>query len=128
MNDSNEKPVVLVVDDIPANIKVLASFLEQDYRVIAATSGERALQIVSAAPPDILLLDIRMPDMDGFAVCEALQAMESARKIPILFVTGESDPEEEAHALASGAVGLIAKPVIPSVVLAHVKRALLSLA
>ncbi|MEO5354370.1 MAG: response regulator [Magnetococcus sp. XQGC-1] len=115
------KPTVLIVDDVPGNLKVLAALLGSDYQVVVAISGQEALRLVAAAPPDIIILDIIMPKMDGYAVCAQLQAQQATREIPIIFITVKSDPEDETRGLALGAVDFITKPFSPSVVLARVK-------
>ena len=115
---------VLIVDDTPANIHVIKSILQGDYKIKAATSGEKALQIVGKAPPDLILLDVMMPEMDGYEVCRQLKADPSTAAIPVLFVTGHADDEEQAKGMALGAVAYIAKPVDPEELLGHVVRCL----
>ncbi len=113
---------ILVVDDTPDNIDVLSGLLRPAYRVKAATSGERALQIARAQPhPDLILLDIMMPGMDGYQVCETLKSDPRTRHIPVIFVTARSEVEDEARGLALGAVDYITKPVSPPIVLARVR-------
>ncbi len=125
MTDANTKKVVLVVDDAPANLAILSEILKSTYQVRAAKSGALALKIAHAPrPPDIILLDVEMPEMDGYEVCEKLKADETTRSIPVLFVTGHTQPEQEARGLALGAVGYISKPVEPAVVLAKMAQAL----
>ena len=113
------RPTVLVVDDQPENIAVLHSILEQEYRVKVATNGERALGIVlSDQPPDLILLDIMMPGIDGYEVCRRIKARPHRRGIPIIFVTAMEDQEDEALGLALGAEDYITKPFNPSIALA----------
>jgi len=122
MNDPVEKQAVLVVDDTPANIQVLMETLKDDYRIVAAINGERALQLaISDPPPDIILLDVMMPEMDGYEVCAKLKADAKTRDIPIIFVTAMSDTQDEAKGLELGAVDYIIKPISPPVVSARVK-------
>jgi len=120
MADDNPKKVVLVVDDAPANIQVLSAILKEQYKVKAATSGEKALKIAtSASPPDIILLDILMPEMDGFEVCEVcrqLKASDVTRAIPVVFVSGADTSEDKEKGLALGAVEFLTKPVDPGLV------------
>jgi len=113
---------ILVVDDSPENIDILASILRGSYQVKAAISGERALKVVAAAPPDLILLDIMMPDMDGFEVMERLKSDPQAASIPVIFVTGKTDDADREKGLALGAAGFITKPVDPDIVLATVKE------
>jgi sigma-B regulation protein RsbU (phosphoserine phosphatase) len=123
MNDQVEKQTVLVVDDTPANIKVLMETLKDDYRIVAAVNGQRALQLAASDPnPDIILLDVMMPEMDGYEVCAKLKADAKTRDIPIIFVTAMSDTQDETKGLELGAVDYITKPISPPVVSARVKN------
>jgi sigma-B regulation protein RsbU (phosphoserine phosphatase) len=123
MNDQVEKQTVLVVDDTPANIKVLMETLKDDYRIVAAVNGQRALQLAASDPnPDIILLDVMMPEMDGYEVCAKLKADLKTREIPIIFVTAMSDTQDETKGLELGAVDYITKPISPPVVSARVKN------
>lgn len=118
----SERKTVLIVDDSPENIDLLASILNREYKVKAAPNGPKALKIAgSTRPPDLILLDIMMPEMDGYEVCRQLKNNESTRDIPVLFVTAKSDVEDEAAGLAMGAVDYIVKPISPPIVLARVK-------
>jgi len=120
-----EKQTVLVVDDAPMNIDVLAGILQDEYHVKAATGGEKALKIArSETPPDIILLDVMMPEIDGHEVCRRLQADEVTRDIPVIFVTAMGEAEEETAGLEMGAVDYIIKPVSPSIVKARVRNQL----
>lgn len=117
-----ERASILVVDDVPANIEVLSGILRADYRVRAATSGARALAIaLSDAPPDLILLDVMMPDMDGFDVCRRLKSDLRTRRIPVIFVTAMSEIEDETAGFAAGCVDYLTKPVSPPLVLARVR-------
>ncbi len=118
MTDPLTKKIVLVVDDAPANLAVLSEILKPAYQVRAAKNGALALKIAHAAtPPDVVLLDVEMPEMDGYEVCEKLKADQGTRDIPVVFVTGHADPEQQQKGLALGAAGYLTKPVEPAQVL-----------
>jgi putative two-component system response regulator len=123
MNDQHVmRHTVLVVDDTPANITVLGETLRPHYQVRVAISGERALRAVALSPrPDLILLDIMMPDMDGYEVLNALKADEATRDIPVIFITAMDSVESETQGLALGAVDYITKPLNPDIVLARVR-------
>jgi putative two-component system response regulator len=124
-SDDQARASILVVDDIPANIEVLAGILRSEYRVRAATSGARAVAIAtSESPPDLILLDIMMPDLDGLEVCRRFKADLRTRNIPVIFVTAMSEIEDEAEGFAAGCVDYVTKPVSPSIVLARVRTQL----
>jgi sigma-B regulation protein RsbU (phosphoserine phosphatase) len=115
------KPSILVVDDTLANLTLMTGLLQDDYQVRAATSGEKALKIAcSDNPPDLILLDIMMPEMDGHEVCRRLKADEKTRDIPIIFLTAMSEAEDEEKGLKLGAVDYITKPVSPPIALARI--------
>ncbi|NVZ08840.1 PleD family two-component system response regulator [Allochromatium humboldtianum] len=115
-------PSILIVDDMPANIRVLADTLKSDYRVRVATSGAKALEIAAGSPPpDLILLDVMMPEMDGYEVCRRLKDDPRTSTIPIIFVTAKDEAEEEAHGLGLGAVDYIAKPFHLPIVRARVR-------
>jgi len=119
-----DKPVatVLVVDDTPDNLSLMSALLKDHYKVKVANHGEKGLRIANAeAPPDLLLLDIMMPDMDGYEVCRRLKAEPRTRNIPVIFLTAKNEPEDEARGLALGASDYITKPISPAIVLARVK-------
>lgn len=108
-----DKKVILVVDDNPENIDVLVGILKADYKVKAATSGEKAVKTCMKNPPDLVLLDIMMPEMDGYQVFEALKADASTANIPIIFATGMSENEDQEKGMSMGAKGYLTKPVDP---------------
>ena len=115
-------PVVLVVDDTPDNLALMAELLKERYSVKVAANGERALKIAQTQPqPDLVLLDIMMPDMDGYEVCRQLKAQDSTKDIPVIFLTARTDTEDERQGLALGAVDYITKPVSPPILLARVQ-------
>jgi len=128
MNDAEQiiseedKPTILVVDDTPANIQVIALILKDDYRIKVATSGEQCLeQALGKDKPDLILLDIMMPGMDGFEVCRILKSESATAKIPVIFVTGKQDIHDEQKGFELGAVDYIIKPIRPVIVAARVK-------
>lgn len=112
---------VLVVDDEPANIDILKDVLAPYYTVRVAPSGMIALKIVEKNPPDLILLDVMMPQMDGFEVCRVVKSNPVSAKIPIIFVTALGHGEDEERGFAAGATDYIAKPISPPIVLARVK-------
>ena len=112
---------LLLVDDVPANIKVLIEALEDTYEIIIATNGKRALHwAASDQPPDLILLDIMMPEMDGYEVCERLKANPRTRDIPVIFVTAMHEEEDETRGLALGAVDYVHKPYSLSIIKARI--------
>ncbi|MES2884713.1 MAG: two-component system response regulator [Pseudomonadota bacterium] len=115
------KPVVLVVDDTPFNIDVLRGVLSDRYTLKVATNGEKALTLARSQPqPDLVLLDVMMPGMDGYEVCRRLKRDELTRNIPVVFVTSMSEVEDERKGFESGGVDYITKPVSPPLVQARV--------
>jgi putative two-component system response regulator len=111
----------LIVDDEPANIAVLADLLSDQYRILGANGGRRALSIAMAAPkPDLILLDVMMPETDGYQVLSSLKQADATRDIPVIFVTALSDMADERRGFALGAVDYITKPIRPEIVLARV--------
>ena len=114
------KPTLLVVDDQPANIQVLHQIFKADHEVYMATSGEQALVFCASQLPDLILLDVVMPGMSGHQVCSQLKGDARTRDIPVIFVTGHNNPEDETEGLRLGAVDFIPKPVNASIVRARV--------
>ena len=122
MSTEQEKFRILFVDDVPANIKILVELLKVDYDVIFTDNGADALKIAASDPqPDLILLDIMMPDMNGYEVCEHLKADDATREIPVIFVTALTDDEDEERGLAMGAVDYIRKPFSMAIVKSRVK-------
>ena len=116
------KPTILVVDDTPDNITLLCGLLGDQYKNKVATNGQKALQIAFAEPhPDLILLDIMMPGMDGYEVCRQLQANPSTSSIPVIFLTAKSQDEDEARGFSLGAVDYITKPITPAILIARVQ-------
>ena len=123
--NSQKPPVILVVDDTPDNIDVLSAVLSSTYRIKVATNGERAIKIALANPDiDLILLDIMMPGMNGYQVCEHLKTHPETRNIPVIFVTAMSEVADEKKGFELGAVDYITKPVSPPIVLARIKTQL----
>ncbi len=119
---SREKPVVLVVDDQVRNIQVVGNTLSAaGYEILPATSGEQALQRIAARRPDVILLDVLMPEMDGFEVCQVLQDDPETREIPIIFVSAADDQDIIIRALAAGGVDYVTKPFNKSELLLRVR-------
>jgi signal transduction histidine kinase/FixJ family two-component response regulator/HPt (histidine-containing phosphotransfer) domain-containing protein len=115
------RATLLIVDDQPLNIEVLYRALSDSYQVLMATGGAQALAMCCESPPDLVLLDVVMPGMDGHEVCARLKADPATRGIPVIFVTSHDDPMQEAHALELGAADFLAKPISPAVVRARVR-------
>jgi putative two-component system response regulator len=117
-----EKKSVLVVDDTQESIDILKGILSDRYAVKVATNGRLALKVAfSPKPPDLILLDVMMPEMDGYEVCRLLKADDRTRNIPVIFVTAKSEVEDEEYGFTLGAADYIAKPVSASIVQARVK-------
>jgi len=111
----------LIVDDEPVNLQVLMSLLQPYYQVRAANSAHNVLRILDSQPlPDLILLDVMMPDMDGYALLRKIRAIPERRNIPVIFVTALSDESDEQYGFELGAVDYITKPVRPGIVLARV--------
>jgi putative two-component system response regulator len=120
---SLEAPKILLVDDNTANLQVLRENLDGlGYKLLIAKNGRTALDIVCKAHPDLVLLDIMMPEMDGYEVCRRLKSAEETRHIPVIFLTAMADAEDEARGLALGAVDYITKPINPELVRARVRN------
>ena len=118
------KKIILVVDDVPNNIKILKSVLEQqDYTIRAATSGEKALKLVTKTPaPDLVLLDIMMPEMDGIEVCTRLKQDSNTANIPVIFISAKDDAANQSVCFNAGAVDYITKPFKADDVLTRVAK------
>ncbi len=120
MGDSEKKPKVLIVDDTPENIQILMGTLKDQYAIVAAINGEKALKMAVAEPrPDLILLDIMMPGMDGFEVCSRLKSDPATRDIPVIFLSALDDTANKVKGFATGAVDYISKPFQPEEV--HVR-------
>jgi diguanylate cyclase (GGDEF)-like protein len=121
VTDHKRRRTILIVDDIPENVSVLAVPLAEDYEVLFALNGEDALWQVEQESVDLILLDVMMPDMDGYEVCQRLKLRESTQSIPVIFITAKDDVEDEEKGLAVGAVDYITKPFRLPIVKARVK-------
>ncbi len=122
MSEDETKYVVLAIDDAPENLDVVKSLLSPHYTVKAAVNGQMALKIVEKQLPDLILLDIRMPGMDGFEVCRKLKADEATAGIPVIFLTGEGDVASEVTEV--GGAGYVTKPIEPDALLARIEDCL----
>ncbi len=123
-----KKQKILIVDDVPGNIKVLAEILKDDYQVLMTTNGKDALKGVVSEDVSLVLLDVIMPEMDGFEVCRKLKADELTREIPVVFVTGKTSEADIAHGLKLGAHYYLTKPFKRNIILAVVASVMSSLA
>ncbi len=120
---AEKKSTVLIVDDQPINIQVLANIIKETYAIQAATNGVKALEIASGKnPPDVILLDIIMPEMDGYEVCRRLKADKQTRDIPVIFVTTKDSAEDVEYGFSLGAVDYISRPFLPTVIQVRVKN------
>lgn len=116
-----KKQTILIVDDTPDNLMLLSALLKDQYRLKIATNGAKALQIAATAPsPDIILLDVMMPELDGYETCRRLKAAPTTADIPVIFLTAKIQPEDEEMGLNLGAADYITKPISPAIVMARV--------
>ena len=121
MTRADSRQRVLIVDDQPANIRVMAEVLRNDYELFFATDGAKALEVVAANDIELVLLDVVMPEMDGFEVCTRLKADERTARIPVIFVTAREETHDETRGFEAGAVDYIIKPFVPPIVRARVR-------
>lgn len=122
--DVSAKFTVMVIDDVKANVDILVETLRQDYEISVAMDGKAALEVIAEDKPDLILLDIMMPEMDGYEVCERLKTDETTRNIPVIFITAMTEVRDEAKGLALGAVDYITKPFSPELVRSRVRNQL----
>lgn len=121
-NSDNEKQKILIVDDSKTNIHVLSEILGGNYETHFALRGEEAVALAESLEPDLILLDVMMPDIDGYETLKRIKALESAKGTPVIFVTAMDSKVDEARGLELGAIDYITKPVSPPIVLARVKN------
>jgi CheY-like chemotaxis protein len=122
---SETQKTILVVDDAPANIQLLSGILRGKYKVKAATGSVKALKIANGDPaPDLILLDVIMPDTDGYQVCRSLKDNPSTAAIPVIFISGNLDETERSKGKAAGAVDYLGKPVDPDDLLARIENSI----
>jgi diguanylate cyclase (GGDEF)-like protein len=121
IDKTEPRPRLLVVDDQPVNIRSLYEIFHHDHDVFISTSGIQALEMCRSCSPDLILLDIVMPDIDGLEVCRRLKNDAETKDIPVIFVTAQDNPDDETRGLTAGAIDFITKPVNPSVVRARVR-------
>jgi len=119
--DLSPRPTLLIADDEPTNLQVLRQILQTDYRLLFAKDGAKAVELAQSEKPDLILLDVMMPNMTGHDACLALKADAATRDIPVIFVTAMADTEDEAKGFELGAVDYITKPVSPPIVRARVR-------
>ena len=122
------KPTVLIVDDTAANLALIGSLLQPHYTVKAVNHGAKALSLARLDPPDLILLDIMMPDMDGYEVCRRLKADPELAPIPVIFLTSRNDVESEQVGMDLGAVDYVTRPISPPVLLSRVRAHLVDAA
>jgi diguanylate cyclase (GGDEF)-like protein len=118
----NKRQTVLIVDDMVTNIEILDEVLGDEHEVLFATSGKDAIELATDQLPDVILLDVVMPDMDGYEVCARLKENDKTRDIPVIFITAMNQEEEESKGLNAGGIDYIAKPIRPFIVKARVRN------
>ena len=123
MTASAKRQTVLLVDDSPINLAMLSDILKGDYRIKVANNGHKALEL-AATPPDLILLDVMMPEIDGFEVCRRLKENPVTRHVPVIFLTGKTEIADEELGFSLGAVDFIHKPAAPVIVMARVQTQL----
>ncbi|MDD5228511.1 MAG: response regulator [Methylococcales bacterium] len=120
--DLLEKSTILIVDDAQDNLTLIGELLKKEYRIKVANNGFKALKIAqSHTPPDLILLDIVMPDIDGYKVCKQLKSNPSTENIPVIFLTTKHEVQDEARGLGLGAVDYITKPISAAILMARVR-------
>ena len=122
MTEQKERPIVVIIDDIIINIKIIGACLGDEFLIYSATNGAAGLQLIHEKRPDVILLDVVMPGMDGYEICRRLKSDPDTKDIPIIFVTAQNEVDEEARGLTMGAVDYITKPVVPAIVRARVRN------
>lgn len=118
---ADSRPVILVVDDTPDNLAMVSKLLKNSYKVKVATNGQKALDIAKESPPDLILLDVMMPIMDGYETCRRIKQDEDLKDIPVIFLTARSETEDENKGFQLGAVDYIIKPISAPILMSRVK-------
>ena len=118
----NEKKLIMLVDDNPANLRIGKNVLSEKYFVATAPSAAKLFSLLKNNHPSIILLDIDMPDMDGYMTLKALRQKDETKDIPVIFLTGMTDTKTEEKCLAMGAVGYITKPFDPAMLIAYIEK------
>lgn len=118
---SSRRPTVLVIDDDPFNLSLMDGMLNKDYTIKTATNGADALKLAFATPPDLTLIDVMMPDMDGFEVCRQLKKNAATMHVPVIFITAKNEIKDEELGFAVGASDFIHKPISAPIVAARVR-------
>ncbi len=122
MNQPQEqKPFILIIDDNPTNLDVLIEILQNDYRLSVAKTGKKALEFIKNNTPDLILLDVVMPEMDGFEVCQILKSRPDTRSIPVIFISSVNDAENVSKGYAIGGSDYLSKPFVPVEVRTRIK-------
>ena len=121
MPEELQKPKILIIDDAITNIKVLGSTLQAEYKILFSLNAQEGINNAIANKPDLILLDILMPEMDGYEACRRLKADERTKDIPVIFITSRTGEEDEAKGFEAGGVDYIAKPFSPVVTKARIK-------
>jgi putative two-component system response regulator len=121
MEDTKKHPKILVVDDAPENLMVIESILSKDYSLKLISDAKEALDYAIANPPDLILLDVMMPDIDGFELCRRLKAKPKLANVPVIFITSQTDVENEELGFSVGASDFIHKPISAPIVAARVR-------
>lgn len=124
MLDRPDQPLVLLVDDTPENLTLMSELLADSYRVKVANHGAKGLRIAAESLPDLILLDIMMPEIDGYEVCRRLKADPATAEIPVIFLTAKTEQADEQQGFDTGAVDYITKPISPPIVTARVRAQL----
>lgn len=124
LTEPGDRPRILIVDDSPQNLRLLSGLLRGGYQVSVAVGGTEALELVAARPPDLVLLDVSMPGMDGFEVCSRIKAAPATRAIPVIFVTGMTEEEGQSRAIAAGGADFIVRPIDPETLHAKISACL----
>ncbi len=121
LSERKERPTILVVDDRPANLTLVANVLKDDYEINLANNGAKALGLALSDVPDLILLDVMMPEIDGFEVCRRLKANPITSEIPVIFLTAKTEVDDEELGFSLGAVDFIHKPISPPIIIARVR-------